>query len=159
MIGQTNNLTQTKVVGVWDGLTNNQDYSGYDQQGAWLFEFTDNEMNNTGYISVSNTNTRITLLKPGWYRIHLSTELINLDSGLHYYLRFLKDHSIDMYLYHFDTMTSVPPAKFIDSSAFVYSDGTNFVEIGATCGSPTVNGFDISSSASMNQLLIEFVST
>ncbi|KKM21430.1 hypothetical protein LCGC14_1635480 [marine sediment metagenome] len=154
---QSNNSTQNKVVGVWDGLDENQDYSGYDQPGVWLFEFTDNEMNDTAYIFVSNANTRITLLKPGWYRIHLSTELNSLDSGLHYYLKLLKDHSIDMYLYHFDTMTSVPPGEFIDSSAFVYSDGTNYIEIGASCSNPTVS-FVISSSASMNQFSIEFVS-
>ncbi len=156
--GQSNNSTQNKIVGVWDGLDVNQDYPGWDQVGSWLFEFTDNEMNNTAYISVSNANTRITLLKSGWYRIHLSTELIYLDSGLHYYLRLLKDHSIDMYIYHFDTLTSTPPGKYFDSSAFVYSNGTNYIEIGATCGNPTVNGFGIYSSASMNQFSIEFVS-
>jgi len=158
--GQSSNSTSTqnKVVGVWDGLDENKDYAGYDQPGAFLFEFTDNEMNDTAYVSVSNANTRITLLQSGWYRIHLSTELNSLDSGLHYYLRLLKDHSIDMYLYHFDTMTSTPPGEYIESSAFVYSDGTNYIEIGVACGNPTVNSFSISGSSNMNQFSIEFVS-
>ena len=73
----------TQYLGIIDKKSAN--YSGYDQPGAWLFEFTDNEMNDTAYVSVSNANTRITLLKPGWYRIHLSTELNSLDSKLHEY--------------------------------------------------------------------------
>ncbi len=156
--GQSNNLTQNKVVGVWDDLVVNRDYTGWNQPGAWLFEFTDNQMNNTGYISVSNSNTRITLLKSGWYRIHLSTQLDGLDSGLHYYLRLIKDDINDNYLYHFETITSTPIEHYIDSYKFVYSDGTSYIEIGAKCGGETVNAFGISIPIH-NQFSIEFVST
>ncbi|KKK44988.1 hypothetical protein LCGC14_1653650 [marine sediment metagenome] len=114
-------------------------------------------MNNTGYIFVENSNTRITLLKPGWYQIHLSTELNGLDPGIHYYLRMLKDHSLEMYIYHFDTLTSTNDL-YIDTFGFVYSDGTNYIEIGARCDSATTNAFGIGSN-NLNQFSIEFIST
>jgi len=59
-----NNLNQTIVVGLWDGLEHNLDFAPYNSQSDWLYEFEYNKLNNTDYISVSNTNTRITLLKP-----------------------------------------------------------------------------------------------
>ncbi len=67
-----NNLDTTILVGVWEDLSRNMDYTPFTSNGNWLFEFGDNKLNNTDYISVSNTNTRITLVKSGWYRIHVS---------------------------------------------------------------------------------------
>lgn len=117
-------------------------------------------MNNTGYLFVENSNTKITLLIPGWYRIHLAVELNSLDTGLHYYVRLLKDHITDEVFYHIDHNTLLPAEDiyYLESSMFVYSDGTNYIEVKGTVGSPTINGFGIGSSAN-NRFSIEFVST
>ncbi|KKL78175.1 hypothetical protein LCGC14_2027460 [marine sediment metagenome] len=160
-IGQNNNLTQPKVVGVWDGLTRNTDYPGFDQTHTWLFEFTDNEFNNSVYISVSNNNTRITLLKPGWYRIHLSALLNGLEPSngfsQRYFIALLKDNSLIEYLYSLWTPSGSKGFNNVDSSTLVNSDGANYIEIRGT--SSPQDDFNIYSTDSFNRFSIEFVST
>ena len=126
----TNNLSRTIVVGIWDDIDSNLDYAPYNLQNDWLFEFGDNKLNNTEYISVSNTNTRITLLKSGWYRIHISVLLGGISPSSSYRLELLKDGTIESYLdFYATSSTNDSSWHYIDSSAFVYSNGTNFIEI------------------------------
>jgi hypothetical protein len=150
----TNSLTRTNVVGIWDSLADNQDYPPYNLQNDWLLEFGDNSFNNTDYVSVSNTNTRITLLKPGWYRIHLSVLLTGIDPNRNYRIRILKDGAIefDLDFYH-TALTVVSTYHTIDSSAFVYSDGTNYIELNGDAN----DDFMVPSNDLNNQLTIEFV--
>jgi len=139
----------------------NRDYSGYDQLHTWLFEFTDNNFNNSDYISVSNTNTRITLLKPGWYRIHLSVLLDgiepNIGPDLRYFIGLLKDHTFVEYLYSLWTTSAATQYQYLESSTLVYSDGTNYIEIRGTT-SPQ-DDFNIYNNDIYNQFSIDFVST
>ncbi len=153
----SNNLTGTIVVGIWDEIDDNEDYAPYNLNDNWLFEFGAHNLSNTDYISVSNTNTRITLLKAGWYRIHLSVLLGDMDLSADYYITMLKDGDIEFYLEFYDTVSaSVGWYYTIDSSAFVYSNGTNYIEInGYASGDP--DGFGIVSVNTNNQLTIEYV--
>ena len=151
----TNNLTRTNVVGVWDALNDNQDFAPYNLQRDWLLEFRDSSLNNTDYISVSNTNTRIKLLKSGWYRIHLSVLLVGMSPDRSYRMRILKDGAIEFDLDFYETaLTLVSIYHTIDSSAFVYSDGTNFIEIR---GYSSSDDFSVPPNDLNNQLTIEFV--
>ena len=154
---ENDNSTQNKVVGVWDGLDVNRDYSGYNQLHTWLFEFTDNDFNDSDYVSVSLSNTRITLLKPGWYRIHFTVLLGDIDPAEHYYIRLLKNHTIDEYLFSVWTTSTATSVYKIDTSALVYSDGMNYIEIGAS--SSPQDTFGISGTNHENGLSIEFIST
>ena len=149
-----NNLTQTIFVGIWEGLDHNLDFAPYNSTSDWLFEFEDNQLNNTDYISVSNTNTRITLLKSGWYRFHLSVLLTNVDSSYSYYISLLKDGTLESYFDFFRTSSTFDAGyEYIDSSAFVYSDGTNYIELEYfSTDNYFVPGADL-----YNQLTIEYV--
>ena len=95
---ELNNLTGNIAVGIWDNLDENLNYVPHNSQGNWLFEFGDNNLSNTDYISVSNSNTRITLLKSGWYRIHLSVLLEGMSPATWYYIILYKNGVIESYL-------------------------------------------------------------
>ena len=148
------NLTRTIVVGIWDALDDNLDFAPYNLQNNWLFEFGDNNLNNTDYISVSNTNTRITLLKSGWYRIHISALLGGISPSSNYWVRLLKDGAIESYLDFYATSSNDSSWHYIDLSAFVYSNGTNYIEINEYSSS---DDFLPSTNDIYNQLTIEHV--
>ena len=150
-----NNLTQTIVVGFWDALTDNLDFTAHSTQTNWLFEFGDNKLNNTDYISVSNINTRVTLLKSGWYRIHISVLLGYMAANDVYRVYLLKDGAIEFTLDRFVTSSTIDSVwHYIDSSGFVYSDGTNYIELN---GYSIFNDFSPTVSLDYNQLTIEYV--
>ena len=150
----TNNLTGTIVVGIWDSLGDNQDFAPHNSLNDWLLEFGDNSLNNTDYISVSNTNTRITLLKSGWYRIHISVLLVGISPASIYNIRFLKDGAIEFFFDFYETSGTIDSIyRSVDSSAFVYSDGTNYIEINGESG----DNFSVPGNDLYNQLTIEFV--
>ena len=151
-----NNLTGTIVVGIWDSLGDNQDFAPHNSLSDWLLEFGDNSLNNTDYKSVSNTNTRITLLKSGWYRIHLSVLLVGISPSSLYKIRILKDGAIEFYFDFYQTSGTIDSIYHsIDSSMFVYSNGTNYIEINGVSG----DDFSVPSNDLYNQLTIEFVAT
>jgi len=122
--------TGTKVVGVWDTLTDNQAYSPHNALDDWLLEFGDNSLINTDYILVSNTNTRITLLKSGWYRFHISMVLMGINPASIYTMKLLKDGITEFFLDYYETSLAMNSQYHsVDSFAFVYSNGTNYIEI------------------------------
>jgi len=148
------NLTRTIVVGIWDDLDENQDYASYNTGNNWLFEFRANNLSNTDYISVSNTNTRITLLKSGWYQIHISTILGGMAPDTQYSITILKNGAIEFYLDFIDTTSSGGGWYYhIDSSVFVYSNGTNYIEFNGK----SLDDFYALEVPTYNQLTIEYV--
>ncbi len=147
-----NNLTRIIVVGIWNAFDENQDFAPHTYQNDWLLEFLDNKLNNTDYISVSNTNTRITLLKSGWYRIHLSVLLAGLGPSNVYLITIFKDGAIEFQLERYETGTSSVGYYNIYSSAFVYSNGTNYIEINGLATANFYVSLDVYS-----QLTIEYV--
>ncbi|KKL65346.1 hypothetical protein LCGC14_2155910, partial [marine sediment metagenome] len=116
-----NNLNQTIVVGIWETLSSNTDYSPYNIDSNWLFEFGENQLINTEYISVSNSYTRITMIKSGWYKIHLSVILSSISDNSVYSMRFYKNSVIHGYT-----------SYVIGDLPFIYMDGTVFIECNAT---------------------------
>ena len=151
----SNNLTDANIIGIWDALSDNQDFSPYIWQNNWLLEFRDNSLNNTNYISVSNTNTRITLLKSGWHRIHLSVLLVGISASSIYWIRLLKDGAPEYIFDFYQTTTTIDSIYHtIDSSAFIYSNGTNYIEIEGD----STDDFQVPPNDLYNQLTIEFVS-
>ena len=49
---ELNNLPRILVVGIWNTLEDNLNYAPHNLQNDWLFEFGDNNLNNTDFISV-----------------------------------------------------------------------------------------------------------
>ncbi len=151
-----NNFTRTTVVGKWNALYDNQDYEPYNLTNNWLYEYRGNSLNNTNYIAVSNNNTRITLLKSGWYRIHLSVLLKNINASFLYKTSILKDGATEFVLDRLQTgATFNEYYHHVDSSAFVYSNGTNYIEINGY--TDWDDYFSPHLSPHYNQLTIEYV--
>ena len=84
-------LNQSTIVGVWESFSRNTDYSPYTTNENWLLELTYNQIINPEYLSVSNSNTRINILKSGWYRIHISGVLSGLTNNAVYTIRFYRN--------------------------------------------------------------------
>ncbi len=154
---QLDNMTRPIVVGIWDALDANLDYAPHNLANNWLFEFGDNKLNNTDYISVSNTNTRIALLKSGWYRIHISVLLSGIDPSNSSKLILLKDGATESYLDYYVTSTDDSSWYYIDLSAFVYSDGINYIEINERYS--YTDDFSPSTNDMYNRFIIEYIAT
>ena len=150
-----NNSIMTMAVGIWDLLDKNMDYSPHDTSTDWLIEFQNNNLTNSEYISVSNGNTRITLLRSGWYRIHLSIVFTNFFGSSFYITSLLKDGVVDENFDAISTSTYTPPVHCIDSSVFVYSDGTNFIEVNQV--GTAVGGLIIFGTEEYSQFIVEYV--
>ncbi len=158
LIDEFNNRTRTLVVGVWVGLVDNYDYSPHNLTNDWLFHFGVNNLSNTDYISVSNNNTRITLTKSGWYRIHLSLLYWFISPNFLYKTSILKDGAIEFVLDRLVTNSTVDSYWHdIDSSAFVFSNSANYIELnGFSNGDDDFNPY-IDAAHDYNQLTIEYV--
>ncbi|MFW9949574.1 MAG: hypothetical protein ACFFKA_05560 [Candidatus Thorarchaeota archaeon] len=143
------------LVGIWDELYYNTDYVPYTSTSYWLLEYGGNKLNNSYYLSVSNNNTRITFLKPGWYRIQLTMVLSSIDAGSWYWIIILKNGVQEFYLLYHET-SGTPESDYLtfDSDAYVYSDGTDYFEI---LGDSNTEPFFPGASQIYNQLTIECV--
>jgi len=150
-----NNLTRTIVVGIWDELDRNMDYSPHNLQNNWLTEFGDNKLFSTEHLSLSRSYTRISLLKVGWYRIHLSMMVTDLDANNNYRIYLNKDGVFETSFDYFEVSARDSIEYYcIHSSVFVESDGTNYIEIN---GYSSTDSF-ITSYQIYNLLTIEYVS-
>lgn len=149
------NLTRSFVVGLWDDISKNKDYAPHNLDYNWLLEFSAGNLTDPDYISVSNDNTRITLLQSGWYRIHLSLFIYSITADNYYYLSMLKDGSVESNLDWYETSaTDDGYYHYFESSAFVYSNGTSYIEFNALSN---IDSFGIGGN-DYNQFLIEYIS-
>ena len=158
LIDELNNLTRTIVVGVWAALIDNYGYAPHNLTNDWLFEFGVNNLSNSDYIFVSNNNTRIALSKSGWYRIHLSVLYWFISTNFVYETRILKDGAFEFAFDRLVTGATVDSYwHHIDSSAFVYSNGRNYIEVNGY--SEWDNNFRPFTDAAhdYNQLTIEYI--
>lgn len=143
------------LVGVWDALDDNLDFTPHDFTNNWLLEYGDNKIYNSKYISISNTNTRITLVKSGWYRLHLSIVLGSIDTSSTYWMELLKNGALEFSMDRHQTSADLESTfHVIDSSVFVYSNGADYFEFNGisnpdTAFSPGINSY--------NQMTIEYV--
>ena len=158
LINEFNNLSRTVAVGEWVGLVDNYDYAPHNLTNDWLFHFGVNNLNNTDYISVSNNNTRITLTKSGWYRIHLSVLYWFISPNFLYKTSILKDGAIEFVLDRLVTNSTIDSYWHqIDSSAFVYCDGINYIELNGFSNGDDDFGPYTDAAHNYNQLTIEYV--
>ncbi len=151
---ELNNLSRIIVVGTWNTLEDNLNFAPHNSQNDWLLEFGENNVSNIDYFSTTN-NTRITLLKPGWYRIHLSVLLMNINPSSTYWIRLYVNGTMTNYMARHETSAASPIFHHIDVSAFVYCDALNYIEIN---GYSTFDNFDVAASDDkFNQLTIEYL--
>ncbi len=147
-------LTSYIVVGIWDDLETNKDIAPYQSDVSWLVALQDNYLNNSEYISVSNNNTRITLLKAGMYKIHISTALEGILANEGYQIILMKNGIDDFFIEDEYTKSDFTGQYLlVESSGFVYSNGVNYIEIHG------YGSFDffITNNSAYNQFSIDYV--
>ena len=146
-----NNLSKSIIVGVWDGLSHNTDNSDFSTQRNWLFELEKNQVINSEYLSLSNSNTRITILKSGWYRIHLSALLSSILNGVAYSMRLQKNDELhSRYSYYIANGVYL----HMDGIALIECNATDYIELN---GFSAMDDFVVSTSDDYNRLTIEYV--
>lgn len=72
------------VVGIWENLTSNKQYSPYDTNLNWLIRVDDFQVNNSNFFTLSRNNTRFHLNKSGWYRVNMILLLFVMTAGESY---------------------------------------------------------------------------
>ncbi|MHA1457803.1 MAG: hypothetical protein ACTSR5_17830, partial [Promethearchaeota archaeon] len=83
------------LVGLWDDLATNKDYSPYNTDTSWLIEFDNNQYNDSNYISVKNSNTNFKLLKEGFYKLTILLYVNDLDPSATYWFYLYRNNSIN----------------------------------------------------------------
>ena len=150
--------SEPRLVGIWDALDSNYNYPPHTLTTDWLFQLSANSYIDLNFVSVINSGTRVTLLKPGWYRIHISALLQSLDAPYIYRIDLLKNGVL---LFNFDfvqTYTGIyePYWRTIQAEGYVLSDGNDYIEINGYSNGDVFLIYDILQDS--NQLVINFVS-
>lgn len=149
-------FNQSTIVGVWEDFSRNTDYSPYTTNENWLFELTSNQIINPEYLSVSNSNTRINIVKSGWYRIHISGVLSGLTNNAVYTIRFYRN----------DVLIATDPYLVANAESYTYNHIAGTVLIECTAGdyinlnaySQTDDNNDFNAYTNVyNQLSIEYL--
>jgi len=155
--GTTSPENGLTLVGLWDGLAKNKEYLPYTSDTSWLIEFSDNQFNNSDYISASYSNTRFKLLKEGFYKITLllQLEFVNVLVNSIYYIHLYRNSTTEHY---FDriVIAANPSSPYyqIESSLYVKSTGLDYFVIRCHCFGDTF--FTITNTQTYNQLSIEY---
>ncbi len=154
LTAEFNDLPRTIVVGSWEGLTRNMVANpSFAFTSHWLFEFQAGTHYNGYYINLLPTRTY--LVTAGWYRIHLSTDLVELSPSHSYTIEIYKNGINEFILYSFVTTVAGDPTHFyVDSAAFIYSDGTDFIEIS---GESNGDDFKPETGGASSRFTIEYV--
>ena len=141
-----------KLVALWDNLDENIDTAPYDTYQNFLFEYSDQMVLNTDYITVHNS-TRFSFATMGLYKINLKTVLTGIDATFAYWIILLQD---DTQYRHFDRWDEIDDSyHYTDSS--LYINVTNSDSVYGILGYGSVDDFSVSSSSITNQLSIEYV--
>ncbi|MFX1275841.1 MAG: hypothetical protein ACFFBP_05350 [Promethearchaeota archaeon] len=147
---------QNIVVGMWDNLDENMDFADYNETNKFLIELKDQKIINNNYISISNANTTIWLLKPGLYKISCIIDLTNLGDTDLYRGQIIEDSTIYEDVFYFFHPAS-PTSDFyqVITTFYILTDGTHLYRF--KIYSPDDTDFGISDSVSYNQFIIEYV--
>ncbi len=146
--------TGFKLVGIWDNLDENTDYSPYNHDTDWLVELSDNSYVDLSYITVTNTGTRLTLIKAGWYKIQITMHLTSLLTPSIYRLELLKNGYSEFIMVRYKCPSGITSYQF-HANGYVLSGGDDYIEM-RVYSDPSMN-FYLLESPDLNQFSIEFV--
>ena len=145
------------VIGFWNNLQKNTDFSPYDENYRFQIQFLEQEIINNDYIQLSNSNTTFSLLKPGLYKISSSIELYGIDDGNSYYVILIENTTEKEILFYHHAPADSSWYFHIISTIYVLADATSEYRIQLI--SKTGDSFSIfNESAAYNQILFEYVS-
>ncbi|MFX1568899.1 MAG: hypothetical protein ACFFCV_11105 [Promethearchaeota archaeon] len=147
--------TGLKLVGIWDDLDENTDYSPYNLDTDWLVELSDNSYIDSSYITVTHTSTRLTLIKAGWYKIQITMQLLDLTTPYDYDLELLKNGYTEFIMVSYRTASASVTWYQVHATGYVLSDGDDYIQMRVT--SDPSDPFYLYESPELNQFSIEFV--
>ncbi|MFX1354645.1 MAG: hypothetical protein ACFE8V_16090 [Promethearchaeota archaeon] len=146
------------VIGMWESLYRNMDFSPYNSLSYWLVEVGDSLVSDGNYCSLSRNNTRFHLIKSGWYRVKIAMRLEDVMNQ-QIFLRIYKNNI--PYLMH--SMHSESVSAEFKTFFYISSNGTNYYDL--ICWNSIKKkelskskfiGFSINSDQTWNQLTIEY---
>lgn len=144
-----------KLVGIWENLDENLDYFPYTLSTDWLVELSDNSYIDSSYITVTNTGTRLTLIKAGWYRIQITMQLFDLTTPYSYILELRKNGNAEFVMVDYRTASASVTWYQLHTNGYVLSDGDDYIEM--RVHSDPSDQFYLYQYAELNQFSIEFV--
>ena len=145
-----------KVVGLWNALDRNLDYSPYNTSDDWLFELLDNDYNDSEYISVNNSNTCVTLKKAGLYRVQIAVLLSSMNINEDYWIILLKNGVIFFYMYYFECKSDPASYVTVNAEGYIESSGNDYIQFNAKSRNGDIFA-PYTINQDFNQLLIEFI--
>jgi hypothetical protein len=140
------------LVGVWEDLFRNMDYSPHNDVANWLIEVNNTVVNNSKYFCLDRSNTRFYLTKSGWYSFNLLM-LLDFDASGTAVYRIYKN-GVDIGLHpDWHSYSPAPEYVHINTLCYISSNGTDYYEFGFTsvaCNVYTAN-------QRYNQFAIEYL--
>lgn len=145
------------LVALWEDLDENKDYSPYTDDDDWLIELEDNQYIDSDHISLSQGNTRFTLLKEGFYKINLRLILAQISPDSIYWIDLLRNTTFVQCFERIVANDDVYNQYYHSSSSlYINSSSIDYFMIRVHCSSDPyivvpVDGYEF------NQLSIEYV--
>ncbi len=144
------------LVGLWDNLNENLDYTPHDSTSDFLVELNASPFNDSAYVSVSHGNTRFVLKKAGFYKITLNILFQAIGASYLYLVYLLRNSDINRTFARIAISANPDDTwYYLQASQYIYSNGIDFFQI--NCLSTEDSYFIISNSNQYNQLSIEYV--
>ncbi len=144
------------LVGLWNNLNMNLDYTPYDSLNNFLLEFYESPFNDSTYVSVSNGNTRFVLKQAGFYKITLNLQFAGISPSSVYKMYLRRNGVIER---EFERIAISANPKddvyYTESSLYVYGNRTDYFVI--NCFSGDDASFFVTATNQYNQLMIEYV--
>ncbi len=155
-LSPTNKNSGLLLVGLWDNLNENTDYTPHDSTADFLVELKESPFNDSNYVSVSNGNTRFVLKQAGFYKITLNMLFQAIGSSYLYLVYLQRNGDVERSFARI-TISANPGSTmyYLKSSLYIYSNGIDYFEI--NCVSYDDTYFIVSNSNQYNQLSIEYV--
>ena len=144
------------LVGLWDNLNENLDYTPYDSTADFLVELKESPFNDSAYVSVSHGNTRFVLKQAGFYKITLNIQFQAIGASYIYEVYLRRNSDIER-KFAIIAISANPGSNmyYLQASLYIESNGIDFFQI--NCLSTGDSYFIISNSNQYNQLSIEYV--
>ncbi len=144
------------IIGLWENLSRNMDNPNYAATSNWLIEMEEPVVINNTYVicndTIQHNNTRLHLIKMGWYRVNLLMRWEGIAPMTEYSVNVLKNNMTVL----IPDIVFNPSMYYVVSSQFyISSDGTDYYEFNCKC-SP-IDNFIITTEQERNQLMIEFL--
>lgn len=137
----------------------NKSYGSFTLDYNWLLSASGYYKTNSKYVTISNTSTRFTLVKSGWYLFNLNLLLKNMSVDDNYRLLIRKNGAAFKYIMRWNGRSGFNDNYFlVNRSIMLSSDGDDYYEFNFVCDNASAN-FEVNTSATYDSLSLEYKGT